>query len=335
MELRQTAGFVPVALAIAGNAFVTVIKFAAALASGSSVMLSEAVHSTADTLNQVLLLIGLRRSLKKPDEEFEYGYGNERFFWALISACGVFFVGAGVTVYQGVTALVHPEPIEFSSLIFIVLVVALLVETYTFYRAALELRTHTPDVSWRERVRHADPATLAVYLEDAVAVLGVLIAAVAIALSYITGSSTWDAWGSIAIGALLAVTAIVLIVKNRAYLVGRVMPEEMQRAVRAIIAADPAVEKIVDFKSATMGFGVYRIKFELELNGSALLQSTYRDAALRAEYEEVNDDFEAFKKFCVDYADRIPRLIGRKVDEWEAVIKKRYPGVRHIDIEVN
>ncbi|MDP2648499.1 MAG: cation transporter, partial [bacterium] len=96
MELRQTAGFVPVALAIAGNAFVTVIKFAAALASGSSVMLSEAVHSTADTLNQVLLLIGLRRSLKKPDEEFEYGYGNERFFWALISACGVFFVGAGV-----------------------------------------------------------------------------------------------------------------------------------------------------------------------------------------------------------------------------------------------
>src|SRR4051812_17270610 len=97
MALQHTQGFLPVAAAIGGNLFVTVIKFFAASLSGSSSMLSEAIHSLADTINQILLLIGLGRSTKKADVDFEYGYGNERFFWALISACGVLFVGAGVT----------------------------------------------------------------------------------------------------------------------------------------------------------------------------------------------------------------------------------------------
>src|SRR3989344_5801263 len=102
MTLQHTSGFLPVLTAVGGNAVVTVSKFGAALVSGSSSMFSETVHSFADTLNQMLLLIGLRRSLKKADESFEYGYGRERFFWALISACGVFFVGAGVTAYKGI-----------------------------------------------------------------------------------------------------------------------------------------------------------------------------------------------------------------------------------------
>ena len=111
MALQSTKGFWPVAAAIGGNFFVTVIKFFAAVTSGSSSMLSEAVHSLADTVNQILLLIGLGRSIKKADESFEYGYGNERFFWALISACGVLFVGAGVTAYNGISALTNPHEV--------------------------------------------------------------------------------------------------------------------------------------------------------------------------------------------------------------------------------
>src|SRR3989344_3924715 len=124
MAIQHTAGFWPVAAAVVGNAAVMVGKFAAALASGSSSMFSEAVHSLADTLNQALLLVGLRRSLKKADESFEYGYGRERFFWALISACGIFFVGAGITAYKGITMLLDPHAIEFSPIIFVVLLFA-------------------------------------------------------------------------------------------------------------------------------------------------------------------------------------------------------------------
>ena len=144
MASHSSIGFRPAAAAFFGNLFVTVIKFTAASISGSSAMFSEAVHSLADTLNQVLLLIGLRRSLKKADDNFEYGYGNELSFWALISACGIFFVGAGVTGYRGVSAFLHPHEIEFSPLVFIVLIVALVVESYTLWVAASQLRKSFP-----------------------------------------------------------------------------------------------------------------------------------------------------------------------------------------------
>src|SRR3954463_13751101 len=105
MALQSTKGFWPVLIATAGNLFITIIKFIGALLSNSSALFSEAIHSLADTINQILLLIGLQRSTREADAAYEYGYGNERFFWALISACGVLFVGAGVTAYNGVSAL--------------------------------------------------------------------------------------------------------------------------------------------------------------------------------------------------------------------------------------
>ena len=323
------------ASAIAGNALVTVAKFGASAVSGSSVMFSEAVHSFADTLNQVFLLIGLRRSLKKPDESFEYGYGNERFFWALLSAVGVFFIGAGVTAYKGITFFLYPGEIEYRPVIFLVLLFAFLIEFYTFNIAAEALKRAAPHADFWDRLRHADPITLAVYLEDAVAVGGVAIAAFAIGASYFTGNTDWDAAGSIVISFLLAATAVILVVKNRAFLIGRAMPEDLQEKVVRILLKDPAIEKIMDFKSTTVGWGVYRIKCDVEFNGGALLRAAYRGRRMRDEYEGIKDDFEAFKKFSADYADRIPRLIGKKIDEIEARIKKAHPEIRHIDIEIN
>ncbi|MEK9154440.1 MAG: cation diffusion facilitator family transporter, partial [Patescibacteria group bacterium] len=231
MDLRNTSGFWPVALALLGNSVVAIAKFGAAFMSGSSVMFSEAIHSVADTMNQALLLVGLRRSLKKADDSFEYGYGNERFFWALISACGIFFVGAGVTAYKGITTLLEPHEIGFSSIIFAVLLFAFVVELYTFLVAASALNKSFPDAGFVERLSLADPMTLAVYLEDAVAVLGVGVAAFSLLLSYYTGNIVWDALGSIFISFLLASVAIVLIMKNRSYLIGRSMPKELQDEV--------------------------------------------------------------------------------------------------------
>ena len=335
MALHNTKGFLPVTAAIGGNLFVTIIKFVAAGMSGSSSMLSEAVHSFADTVNQVLLLIGLGRSTKKADDYFEYGYGNERFFWALISACGVLFVGAGVTAYNGILALSTPYELELSSFVLGVLPVALVVESYTFLIAARALKRDFPFATWRERTALADPSTLSVFLEDAVAVIGIFVASVSIVLSYYTGNVIWDSLGSILIAVLLGAVAITLIVKNRSYLIGKTMPDEMQEEVTELLLSEAVVEKVIDFKSVTIGFGLYRIKCEIEFNGSALLREAYRAQSLRMQYEEIHADFEEFKKFCVDYADRIPRLIGKKIDDIESRIKKLHPSIRHIDIEIN
>ncbi|QQG38204.1 MAG: cation diffusion facilitator family transporter [Candidatus Kaiserbacteria bacterium] len=335
MALQHTQGFWPVAAAIGGNTSVTVIKFVAALSSGSSSMLSEAVHSLADTVNQILLLIGLGRSTKRSDDQFEYGYGNERFFWALISACGVLFVGAGVTVYQGISALSADHSVEFSSMVFLVLAISLVIESYTFSIAARSLRRAFPEASWRERLALADPSTLSVYLEDAVAVIGVLIAAGSLTLTFLTGDGLWDALGSIVIGTMLAVVAITLIMRNRSYLIGAALPEEVREEIIALLQSDPAIERVLDFKSSTVGFGKYRIKCEVEFNGAAFLRTSHRGRGIKRQFEEIQNDFEAFKKFSADYADRIPRLIGKKIDDLEARIRAAFPQIRHIDIEVN
>lgn len=335
MSLTKTQGFLPVAVALGGNALVTVIKGFAAVVSGSSAMLSEAVHSFADTLNQLLLLIGLRRSLKIADESYEYGYGNERFFFALISACGIFFLGAGVTAFHGYETLRHPEAIEFHPLVFIVLAVSLVVESYAFLAAARELRVHHPGLTWRERLDVADSSTLAVLLEDSVAVFGILIAATSIALTYATGNSAWDAAGSLIIAALLAFVAVTLILKNRTYLLGRAMPEDMRDGVIALLNAEPAIEQVVDFKSTELGLGVYRVKCEVEFNGAALAREMFEDWSVEEQFEEAREDMESFKRAMVITVDRVPRLIGKTIDEVEKRLRERFPSVRHIDIEIN
>ncbi|MBY0539033.1 cation diffusion facilitator family transporter [Patescibacteria group bacterium] len=335
MSLRKTQGFVSVGVAIAGNGFVTILKFIAATVSGSSVMFSEAIHSLADTTNQVLLLVGLNQSLRKADDKHEYGYGTERFFWALISACGIFFLGAGITLVHSVEALLHPEEVVFSPLVFGVLLIALVVEAYTLVVAVKEIKRHFPGLSWAERLQEADSATLAVLLEDSVAVLGVMVAAGSIGLAYYTGNPAWDALGGLVIAVLLAFVAVFLIIRNREYLLGRALSEEIREEVIELLNKEPSIDKVIDFKSSALAFGVYRIKCEVEFNGASLLKEAYRGQTMRDQYDEIDGDFEEFKKFNAYFADRIPRLIGKKVDDIEAKIKKAFPMIRHIDIEIN
>lgn len=331
----NTIGLQPVIVALAGNSLLAAIKLVVAFLSGSSAMFSQAVHSLADAANQTLLLIGLRRSRKKADEHFGYGYGLERFFWATLSACGVFFVGAGVTIFHGVSSLIEPNEIEITGSVIAVLIAALFIELCSLYFAIRTIRRAHPKETWRGRLKHGDPATVAVLYEDSVAVIGVVIAAVSIFLSYQAGNAKWDAVGSLLIGLMLAIVAIVLIVKNRSYLIGRSIPRELKASIIGFLEADPMIEEVIDFKSAVLDVGVYRIKCEVEITGSALLREAYRNAKLQEDYEAVKDDFEEFKRFCVDHSNRIPRLIGKRIDEVEARLKRKFPAVRHIDIEIN
>jgi hypothetical protein len=137
------------------------------------------------------------------------------------------------------------------------------------------------------------------------------------------------------VGLLLATTAVTLITRNRSYLLGRSIPESEREEIIAALAAEPAIERVIDFKSTVLGIGVYRIKCEVEWNGPALFKEAYQHKYLKGKYEEVKSDYEFFKRFCVDYADRIPRLMGKKIDEIEKMLRRRFPSVRHIDIEIN
>ena len=330
------SGTTSVTYALLGNITIAILKIIGFFISGSPSFFGEAVHSVADTLNQSLLLLGLKRSVKKADKHFTYGYGSERFLWALISACGIFFLGAGVTVYHGVVALQSHQEVIVTPLMVIILVLSLCVEGYTLYRAYCELSEHTKvGDTLREKLAHGDPITVAVIYEDAAAVLGVCIAFAALAAASITHSPVFDAVGSIVIGILLGVVAIFLIAKNREFLIGKAVPPDIAKEILELLNASPYIEKVLDFRSEVLDIGKYHIKCEVEFNGAALLEEIIAQDDLREEYENIKDDFEEFKKFVVYQTNRVPRLIGRKIDEIEKNIVEEYPQVVSFDIELN
>ncbi len=333
---KQTPrGFWSVFAALLGNLSITVMKFAGYALSGSAAMFSEGIHSLADMLNQALLMVGIRRSARRADEEFSYGYGSERFIWALISACGIFFIGAGVTIYQGVVALVEYREIETGTAVYIILAVSLAIESATFLFAFREFRKASGGKEISEALEYGDPATIAILYEDGAAVIGVIIAFFGIWLSSLTNSPLWDAVGSIMIGVLLGAIAVLLINKNREFLVGKAIPEELKDEIVSLLEADPAIEKVIDFKSSIINVGEYRIKCEVEFNGPALLKEIRAAGDIREEYEEIKNDYDEFLRFAAEFIDRIPRLMGKRIDEIEKKIQTEVPGVRHIDIEIN
>lgn len=334
-QSHSAQGTWPVIAALSGNGFIAVLKFVGFFISGSGALLSEAIHSFADTANQALLMVGIKRSAKKATKEFSYGYGKERFLWALISACGIFFVGAGATIYQGINALLRAEHIEVGGIVFVILAISFVVESGTLFVAYRELRKVSGKMKLKKALKHGDPATIAVLYEDGIAVLGVAVAFVSILLTEITGKYYWDAIGSITIGLMLAVMAVILINKNRALLIEKAIPEEVKERIIEILESDPVIEKVVDFKSAIMDVGKYRIKCDAEFNGNALAKEMFAHGVLKEEYDLVKDDYQEFIKFCVEYIDRVPRLVGSHIDRIEKRIQKEFPEVIHIDIELN
>lgn len=329
-------GRLPVLAALAGNVFIAGIKLFGFYLTGSSALFSEAIHSVADTGNQALLIIGIRRSQRKPTSNYYYGFGQERFFWSLISACGIFFLGAGVTLYHGVAALfTHSLPTERPDMGYLILGVSLVIEAVTFALAFRELRSHSNETKFLKIIRAGDPTTLAVLYEDGVAMLGSLLAVVSIGLTALTKNTIWDAFGSITIGLLLVCVAVLLIIKNREFLLDKAMPRALEEQVLDILNAEPAIEKVIDFKSTMLDINTYRVICEVEFNGTELLEDINNDSELREKFEIISKDYAQFVRFCMEMSDRTPRLMGTKIDAIEKLIRERVPQVRHIDIEIN
>ncbi len=306
-----------VKVAITANTLVCILKFMVAFAGGSAAMLAEAVHSLADTANQALLWVGIRRSEIGPSREFPFGRGQERFVWGLISACGIFFVGAGVTIYHGIIGLLHPEMPNIDLWTLSVLLFALVAEGISFLVALKEKR-------------QGDTANLAVLMEDGAAVFGVFLAGAAIALTKYTGKPFWDAVGSIIVGIMLAVIAIILIRENLLYLIEKASPEELQEEVRKEIEHLPLVEHIKDIRMIVLTPDSHHIRAEVELNGYLLVREM--EDSLREDFREI-EDFGDFLQFCASFANRVTRTVGAKIDEMEEQLKKKMPYLKHVDIK--
>ncbi len=330
-----THGKKSVIAALIGNTFVTGIKSIIFFITGSASMFAESVHSLADTLNQSLLLIGIHRSKKPADESRGYGYGIERFFWSLISACGIFFIGAGVTIYHSINSIIHrgTQAPTFSLLSILVLLLAFIIESITL---ALALRELAKGRKFSKEIfKEGDPVLLAIIYEDSAAVLGVLIALIAQWTAYVTGNILYDAVGGIIVGAILGFLAVTLIIKNHQYIIGKPLKQETTEAIIELFEKDPCIERVVEFKSAAVDIGKYRIFATVEWNGTPLYEEIYEAGDLKEEFDSIKNDFKEFTKLIFKTTDRIPRLVGNHINLIEKNIREKFPQVRYVDIEIN
>jgi zinc transporter 9 len=322
-----------VAAAIGGNGFVAVSKFIAFVMTGSGAMLSEAIHSFADTMNQVLLMIGIVRSTKAPDPDYRYGYTAERYIWALISAVGIFFLGCGVTIYHGVHSLLHPHAMESPGLALGVLTLAGVIEGGVLWVAYKAIKTDAGEMPFMEYARnYADPSAVAVLLEDAAACLGVVIAMITIGLSQLTGNPAWDSIGSILIGLLLGALAIWLIKRNHQLLAGPSVPQKERAAIRKVLEESDIIEEIVDFRTRMLGTEDYVVKANVVFEGDLI--SAALEPGLKAAWDGI-ETYEQFREFAHGHADQVTHLLGDKIDELERQIVAACSKVKHIDIEAD
>jgi len=330
---KSIAGHIAVISAIIGNTIITFLKCIGFFVSGSPSLFSETIHSFADTMNQVLLMIGIKKSQRKQDDKFVYGYKKERYFRATISACGIFFIGAGITIFHGLETLLDPHPAENITWILSILVVSFFVESLTLYIALRSI--YDGEIWLKKSLSKADNASLAVILEDSIAVLWVLIAFVCIAFASWSGLWFIDGIGSIVIGVMLGMVAVFLIIQNKSYLIGKTIDIDTKEEIIDFLESSEFIEKVIDFKSEILDDHNYIIKCEIEFNGAALTKELNANGIFEKEYEDVKEDYTEFLKFCSYYANLVPRVMGQKINIIEKDIRKEFPSVKYIDMEIN
>lgn len=240
--------------AFAANFALAITKFVAWLFTGAASMLAEAVHSLADTANQALLLVGSARSQREATPEHPFGYGRERYFWSFVVAMVLFLLGGLFAIYEGSSKLQDPHPIDSPGWAIGVLLVGLALEGASFRTAVLESNRLRSGASWWDFIRHSKtPELPIVLLEDAGALLGLVIALAAVVTSSLTGNGTWDAVGSIAIGVLLTAISVVLAIEMKSLLIGESGSVRDQAAVHAAIAAHPQITRVLHIRTQHMG----------------------------------------------------------------------------------
>jgi zinc transporter 9 len=317
--------------ALAGNSFLTVIKFIAFLISGSGAMLSESIHSLADAANQFLLFLGIQKSERPADATFHYGYGAERFFFALMSAIGIFVLGCGVTVYHGIHTLLNPHELHVEWFVPVVLAVSLVVDGVVMVMAIQSVWHKKGDLGFIEYLRNSsDPTVLAVLFEDGVATLGVILAAVGIGLSVLTHNPMWDSFASIAIGLLLGMVAFWLAAKNRELLLGPAVQPAIHDEILHFLRAQPAVGGLHEVRTRILGADRFRLQADIDFNGRYLGRGL--EDWIRERLPDPGDP-EAVRSFAEEVGEQLMEAHATEIDRMEKELRERFPHLAYVDIE--
>jgi cation diffusion facilitator family transporter len=240
--------------ALGANLGIAAIKFVAFLATGSSSILAESVHSVADSGNQGLLLLGNKRSQRGPSDEHPFGYGRERYIYAFIVSIVLFSVGGLFAIYEGYHKIVEPHPVESWYWAVGVLVAAIGLESFSFRTAIVESNQSRAGKSWARFIRTARaPELPVVLLEDFAALIGLILALFGVGTAVLTGNGRWDGVGTIAIGVLLVCVAWVLAVETKSLLIGEAATAADIQRICDALAAEPSVERVIHMKTMHLG----------------------------------------------------------------------------------
>jgi cation diffusion facilitator family transporter len=270
---KDTGGsesLITVLVAFAVNVLIAIAKSAAAALTGSASLLAEAAHSWADTGNEIFLLIADRRSRRPPDLAHPFGHGREAYVWSLFAAIGLFVAGAAVSVTHGLQELIHPGPADRFLVGYVVLAVSFVLEGISFLRSVRQAKPEAESMQ-RDLIEHvmttSDPTLRAVFAEDSAALIGLVIAAAGLAAHQLTGSAVPDAAGSILVGVLLAVVAVVLINRNRRFLIGEEAdPRVRSAAIRALLDM-PEVARVTYLRLEVVGPRMVFVVGDVDLTG--------------------------------------------------------------------
>ena len=254
--------------ALIGNSAIAVMKFIVAFFSGSAAMLAEGFHSTADSVNQVMLLIGHKRAARPPDKKHPFGYGKEIYFWAFVVAVSIFCVGAALSIYEGIKKIMHPEPVKLLYISLIVLGISVIFEAYPWWVAYSEAKSLKSEKGFSGffdlAVRSKNPTVMVVLFEDSAAMIGLFLAAAGISLGHITGIPLFDAAASILIGIMLFILALFLARETKALLIGESAGSKDRERIQQIICSVPEIKQCGQLLTMHMGPDDILVNMEVE-----------------------------------------------------------------------
>jgi len=282
--------------AIAANSAIAISKFIAAFFTGSSAMLSEGIHSLVDTGNGILLLLGIKRSQRPPDQKHPFGYGNEIFFWSFVVAILIFALGGGIAIYEGVQHLLHPRQLANVQWNYVVLILAVIFEASALRIALREFKTTRRDRPFFQALRESkDSTTIAVVVEDSAALAGLAIALLSVFLGQVTGWIYFDGLGSVLIGLLLLAVSFFFAAECKALLVGEGLGAANVEKIQAILDDEQRISRYN--RPLSLYFGPNEVLVNLDVN--------FNDGLSADEIEETIDRLEERIKSAVPKVNRI------------------------------
>ena len=291
--------------ALVGNGLISITKFVAAALTGSAAMMAEGIHSVVDTGNQALLLLGMGRAKRPPDERFPYGHGKEIYFWSFVVACSLFAVGAGVSIYEGVSHMLHPGELKDPTVSYWVLGIALVFESVAWWVAFKEFGRARGRYGWFEAVRKGkDPTIFVVLFEDSAAMLGLIIAFIGIYTSHALGLPWIDGLTSVIIGLILAGAAIWLAVETHGLLIGEAAEPVVVSGVRSIVLDEPLVLEVREILTLHMGPDTIVVNLAADFSDTG--SAAELEEAISRMDERIRADFPRVKRIFIEAEGRTP-----------------------------